>query len=148
MKLKAQNSSSKSKKSKKSADECSGPKAEKGKSPGKKRKGRSADVGNNWKASTVPQLKEACRDRGLLVGGKKAKLLERLDEYELSSSNLARPFSSDARLNRKRRRICIQMNTIVPHVVSGYLTRGACAWKPDCDFPFSLPQLVTTDKYG
>ena len=43
--------------------------------------------GAELKALTVPELKEICRGYGLLVGGKKADLLDRIVEHEASLTN-------------------------------------------------------------
>ena len=36
----------------------------------------------DWGSLKVVDLKEECRSRGLLVGGKKAELIARLEEHE------------------------------------------------------------------
>lgn len=38
----------------------------------------------DWGSLKVVDLKEECRSRNLLVGGKKAELVARLEEYEAS----------------------------------------------------------------
>ena len=42
----------------------------------------------NWESLTVAQLKEECKSRGLSVGGKKADLVARLEEYTIPNDVL------------------------------------------------------------
>ena len=46
----------------------------------------SKDYSNDWGVGTVAQLKEACKDRNLLVSGAKTMLVERLDHYTLMTT--------------------------------------------------------------
>ena len=43
----------------------------------------------DWGSLKVVDLKEECRSRNLLVGGKKAELVARLEEYEASEVSLS-----------------------------------------------------------
>lgn len=40
-------------------------------------------AGTDWSSLTVVKLKEECKKRGLPVGGKKAELVERLEQAEV-----------------------------------------------------------------
>ena len=55
-------------------------------------------MSTDWTSLKVVDLKEECRTRNLLVGGKKAELVARLEEFEASQvSRAPRRYAVDVR---------------------------------------------------
>jgi len=56
----------------------------------------------NWESLTVAQLKEECKSRGLSVGGKKADLVARLEEYTIPNDVLDAEIADESSLPNGR----------------------------------------------